>query len=137
MPLHAAPRLQFVNSIFLGKFSSLILKNCYSIEIYLLLAFDLLWRNGSLFATLMTFRQLRYFVAVCESGKINQAASELGISASAISSAIKELQVLAGVPLLERRDVKKFVARAQRRFVRASRIEEMIGAGEYCRIIPT
>ena len=54
------------------------------------------------FATLMTFRQLRYFVAVCESGKINQVASELGISASAISSAIKELQGLAGVSLLER-----------------------------------
>ena len=51
---------------------------------------------------MITLRQIKYFAAVCQTQKINDAAAELNVSASAISSAIKELQEIVGVPLLER-----------------------------------
>jgi len=51
---------------------------------------------------MITLRQIRYFVTVCQVRKINVAASQLNVSASAVSSAIKELQELVGIRLLER-----------------------------------
>lgn len=41
-----------------------------------------------------TLRQVRYFVATAELGQISQAAANLHISQSAITSAIQELEQL-------------------------------------------
>lgn len=41
---------------------------------------------------MITFRQIRYFIATAEKGKVSLAASELNVSQSAVSSAIKDLE---------------------------------------------
>lgn len=50
----------------------------------------------------VTLRQIQYFVAVAEAGKMSQAAHELGISQSAITEAVKALEDQAGLPLFRR-----------------------------------
>lgn len=50
----------------------------------------------------LSFRQLRYFVATAELGQISQAAMNLSISQSAITTAIKELEQNVGVGLFVR-----------------------------------
>lgn len=50
----------------------------------------------------LTFRQIRYFIATAEIGRISQAAIHLNISQSAVTSAIKELENLLGAMLFER-----------------------------------
>jgi DNA-binding transcriptional LysR family regulator len=50
----------------------------------------------------ISLRQIRYFVATAELGQISQAAVELAISQSAITTAIKELEQTVGVPLFLR-----------------------------------
>ena len=50
----------------------------------------------------LTLRQIRYFVAVAETGKVIAAASAVGISPSAVTEAINELEVSIGVRLYER-----------------------------------
>jgi DNA-binding transcriptional LysR family regulator len=50
----------------------------------------------------VTFRQIRYFVAVAETGKISAAASMVGISPSAVTEAIGELAVISGMKLFDR-----------------------------------
>jgi DNA-binding transcriptional LysR family regulator len=50
----------------------------------------------------LTLRQIRYFVAVAESGKITEAAASVAISPSAITEAIQALEDNTGVTLLER-----------------------------------
>ena len=54
------------------------------------------------FMASVTLRQIRYFVAVAEAGKISTAASMLGISPSAITEAIGELSTLSGMKLFDR-----------------------------------
>ncbi|WP_296059000.1 LysR family transcriptional regulator [uncultured Amphritea sp.] len=49
-----------------------------------------------------TLRQLRYFVAVSETGKITDAAVSVNISPSSITEAIKELESILGADLIER-----------------------------------
>ncbi len=49
-----------------------------------------------------TLRQVRYFVAVAESGSISRAARQLSVSQSAVTEAVKELESDLGAPLLER-----------------------------------
>ncbi len=51
---------------------------------------------------MISLRQIKYFITVCQVRKINVAASQLNVSASAVSSAIKDLQDLVGVKLIER-----------------------------------
>lgn len=48
-------------------------------------------------------RQLRYFIAVVETGSFSEAGEQLHISQSAVSQQIKALEDEVGVPLLERR----------------------------------
>jgi DNA-binding transcriptional LysR family regulator len=47
-------------------------------------------------------RQLRYFVAVAQRGSVSQAALDLHISQSALSEALRKLEVELGMQLLER-----------------------------------
>jgi len=54
------------------------------------------------FMASVTFRQIRYFVAVAETGKISTAASMVGISPSAVTEAIGELTVVSGMKLFDR-----------------------------------
>lgn len=50
----------------------------------------------------ITLRQLKYFVAAAELGQISQAAIQLAISQSAVTSAIRELEETVGAALFER-----------------------------------
>lgn len=50
----------------------------------------------------LTLRQMRYFAVAAEAGRISQAACELNISQSAVTTAIKQLEEELGVPLLRR-----------------------------------
>jgi len=49
-----------------------------------------------------SFRQIRYFVATAESGQVSQAAMDLHVSQSAITTAIKGLEGLLGTKLFDR-----------------------------------
>lgn len=49
-----------------------------------------------------TLRQVRYFVAVAESGSISRAARQLSVSQSAVTEAVKVLESDVGAALLER-----------------------------------
>lgn len=51
----------------------------------------------------VTLRQIRYFIAVAETGSVTAAAADVNISQSAITEAVKALQAQLGVSLLERR----------------------------------
>ena len=51
----------------------------------------------------LTFRQVRYFIATAEVGKVSLAAANLNVSQSAITSAIKTLEEELGTRLFERR----------------------------------
>jgi DNA-binding transcriptional LysR family regulator len=50
----------------------------------------------------LNLRQIRYFVAAAEAGKVVAAASAVGISPSAITEAIQELEETVGTPLVTR-----------------------------------
>ena len=50
----------------------------------------------------ITLRQIKYFIAVAETGKIAAAASMLNISPSSITESIKELEKIIGVSLITR-----------------------------------
>lgn len=50
----------------------------------------------------VTFRQIRYFIAVAETGKITAAAAMVGISPSVVTEAMGELESLSGMKLFER-----------------------------------
>lgn len=50
----------------------------------------------------ITLRQIKYFIAAAETGKIASAASELSISPSSITESIKELEKIVGVSLITR-----------------------------------
>jgi len=52
---------------------------------------------------MLTLKQVRYFVAAAETEKVSAAASSLGISQSAVTVAIKELEAQLGVSLIRRR----------------------------------
>lgn len=53
-------------------------------------------------ALTISLRQIRYFVATAELGQISQAAVDLSISQSAVTTAIKELERAVGVGLFLR-----------------------------------
>lgn len=52
---------------------------------------------------MISLKQIRYFVATAEAGKVSAAAIELGISQSAVTVAIKELEAYLGISLISRR----------------------------------
>jgi len=50
----------------------------------------------------LSFRQVRYFIAVAENGSVTGAAQQLSVSQSTVTEAIKALEDELGVPLIER-----------------------------------
>ena len=64
-----------------------------------------------------SLRQLRYFVATAELGQISQAAVDLSISQSAITTAIKELEQILGVSLFLRTPHGMDLTEAGRQFL--------------------
>jgi len=50
----------------------------------------------------ISLRQIRYFIAVADSGKISAAAADLNVSQSAVSASISGLEDVLGAPLFER-----------------------------------
>lgn len=49
-----------------------------------------------------SIRQIRYFIAVANSGQISRAAMELNVSQSAVTTAVKQLEEIVGVALFQR-----------------------------------
>ncbi len=73
---------------------------------------------------MISLRQVRYFLAVAETEKIAAAATELGISQSAITLSIKELENQLGVTLFERRSGGMALTREGQHFVSHARTIE-------------
>lgn len=65
----------------------------------------------------MTVRQLKYFSAAAELGKISAAAVQLNVSQSAVTTAIRELEDLLGQTLFERHAHGVELTAAGRRFL--------------------
>ncbi|ELW9530446.1 LysR family transcriptional regulator [Burkholderia cenocepacia] len=65
----------------------------------------------------LTLRQLKYFVATAELGQISQAAIQLTISQSAVTSAIKELEDSLGTQLFVRTSAGVTLTDTGRRFL--------------------
>ena len=69
----------------------------------------------------MNFRHLKFFVATAESGQVSRAATQLSISQSAVTSAIKELEQELGAPLFLRTAHGMEMTEAGRDFLGSSR----------------
>lgn len=65
----------------------------------------------------LNLRQIRYFVATAEAGQVSQAAVNLAISQSAVTTAIKELEEIVDAPLFERTPHGMELTAAGRRFL--------------------
>ncbi|NRC57269.1 LysR family transcriptional regulator [Neoaquamicrobium sediminum] len=78
----------------------------------------------------ISLKQLRYFVAAAEVGRISQAASELNISQSAVTIAIQQLEMTVGTRLLVRSHDGVSVTPAGTRFL--SRSRDILSAVEEC-----
>lgn len=69
----------------------------------------------------MNFRHLKFFVATAESGQVSRAASQLSISQSAVTSAVKELEAELGAQLFLRSAHGMELTEAGRDFLASSR----------------
>ncbi len=65
----------------------------------------------------LSLRQIRYFVATAESGQVSQAAVNLAISQSAVTTAIKDLEETVGASLFDRTPHGMDLTVAGRRFL--------------------
>lgn len=66
---------------------------------------------------MLTIRQLKYFSAAAELGKVSEAAVQLNVSQSAVTAAIKELEDMLGLQLFERQSRGVELTEAGRRFL--------------------
>ena len=78
----------------------------------------------------ISLKQLRYFVAAAETGRISHAASELNISQSAVTIAIQQLEMTVGTRLLVRSPDGVTVTPEGSRFLARSR--DILSAVEEC-----
>lgn len=69
----------------------------------------------------MNFRHLKFFVATAESGQVSKAATQLSISQSAVTSAVKELEAELGALLFSRTANGMEMTEAGRDFLASSR----------------
>ncbi|MBW8321441.1 MAG: LysR family transcriptional regulator [Arenimonas sp.] len=65
----------------------------------------------------LSLRQIRYFIATAEAGQVSQAAVNLSISQSAVTTAIKDLEDTVGAGLFERTPHGMELTAAGRRFL--------------------
>ncbi len=65
----------------------------------------------------ISLKQIKYFVSTAERGQISQAAIELSISQSAVTTAIKDLERIIGVPLFNRSQQGMELTTAGRQFL--------------------
>lgn len=65
----------------------------------------------------LSFRQIRYFIATAEAGQVSLAATNLAISQSAVTTAIKTLEETVGASLFERTPHGMELTDAGRRFL--------------------
>ena len=65
----------------------------------------------------LSLRQIRYFIATAEAGQVSQAAMNLAISQSAVTTAIKDLEEIVAAPLFERTPHGMELTAAGRRFL--------------------
>lgn len=65
----------------------------------------------------LSLRQIRYFIATAEAGQVSQAAVNLSISQSAVTTAIKDLEETVGTGLFERTPHGMELTLAGRRFL--------------------
>lgn len=66
---------------------------------------------------MISLRQIRYFIGVAAAGQVSAAASELNISQSAVTLAIKDLEAELGVQLFMRRSTGLVLTREGQRFL--------------------
>lgn len=69
----------------------------------------------------MNFRHLKFFVAAAESGQVSRAATQLSISQSAVTGAIKELESELGTSLFFRTAQGMEMTEAGRGFLASTR----------------
>lgn len=69
----------------------------------------------------ITFRQIRYFIAVAEARSVSGGASAIGISQSAVTDAIRSLETETGVMLFYRHPKGVTLTREGHKFLRHSR----------------
>lgn len=69
----------------------------------------------------ITFRQIRYFIAVAEARSVSSGASAVGISQSAVTDAIRTLEMETGVTLFYRHPKGVTLTREGHKFLRHSR----------------
>ena len=82
----------------------------------------------------LTLRQLKYFSAVAEAGRISHAAQQLNISQSAVTTAVRELEALVGQQLFERHAHGVELTSAGRRFL--SHAYAVLGAADEATRMP-
>ena len=87
----------------------------------------------------LTLRQIRYFIAVSESGKMSAAAASLGVSQSAITEALKALETDTGAKLLRRHRSGVSLTREGYQFLREARrvMSAVADATQAVRAAPT
>ncbi|TIS79572.1 MAG: LysR family transcriptional regulator [Mesorhizobium sp.] len=68
-----------------------------------------------------SLKQIRYFVATAEAGQISRAAMQLNVSQSAVTTAIKQLEDLIGMVLLNRSSAGVTLTQAGEQFLRRAR----------------
>jgi DNA-binding transcriptional LysR family regulator len=69
----------------------------------------------------LSLRQVRYFIATADSGQVSQAANEVNVSQSAITSAIKQLEESLGVALFRRHNTGVTLTAEGTRFLQHAR----------------
>ncbi|WFP65578.1 MULTISPECIES: LysR family transcriptional regulator [unclassified Mesorhizobium] len=71
----------------------------------------------------MTFslKQVRYFIAAAETGQVSRAAIQLNVSQSAVTTAIRQLEDLIGITLLNRTSLGVTLTRDGEQFLRRGR----------------
>ncbi len=69
----------------------------------------------------LSLKQIRYFIAAAESGQMSQAAVELSVSQSAVTSAIQQLEAGLGIKLFHRNPVGVSLTPEGNRFLQHAR----------------
>jgi DNA-binding transcriptional LysR family regulator len=84
----------------------------------------------------LSLKQIRYFIATAESGKVSQAAVNLSISQSAITTAIRDLEQVVGTALFDRTPHGMNLTTAGRQFLsRAYDVQKAVSDATHIKLI--